>query len=73
MPFDKDNAAAHGSKGGGNRWKDKNPGTIRSKMFSIKVTPAEYDTITEKAAAAGLSRVELIIRAVEAYKGGKAK
>lgn len=68
MPFDKDTAATNGSKGGGNRWKNKNPETVKSKMFSIKVTPAEYDTITEKAAAAGISRAELIIRAVKEYK-----
>jgi len=68
MPFNKDNAAAHGSKGGGNRWKDKKPETVKSKMFSIKITPMEYAAITDKAAAAGLSRAELIIRAVNAYE-----
>ena len=67
MPFNKDNAAAHGSKGGGNRWKDKKPETVKSKMFSIKITQMEYTAITDKAAA-GLSWAELIIRAVNAYE-----
>ena len=69
MPFNKDTAAAHGSKGGGNRWKDKDPATVRNKQLIVKLTEVEFDTLTEKAAVLGLSRAELIVRAVKAYKG----
>jgi len=68
MPFNKNTAASHGSKGGNNRWKDKDPATVRNKPLLIKLTPTEYDTITNKAIATGLSKAELIIRAIKTYK-----
>ncbi len=67
MPFTKDTAAAAGSKGGGNRWKNKDPETMRDKTFVVKASQAEMDMIQEKAAAAHIKRNELIIRAVKAY------
>lgn len=69
MPFSKDTAAAHGSKGGGNRWKDKDPDTKRDKRLLVTLTAAEYQTVEDKAAEMGLSKAELVIRAVRAYKG----
>jgi hypothetical protein len=35
------------------------------------LTQAEYEAITEKAAAVELSNAELIVRAVKSYKGAK--
>jgi hypothetical protein len=71
MPFSKDNAAAYGRKGGGNPRKGQDPINYRTKSLLIKVSTAEYDAITDKAAAVGLSKTELIIRAVAAFNGGK--
>ena len=68
MPFDKNTAAAHGSKGGGNRWKDKNPDTKRDKRLLITLTQTEYQIVEDKAAAMNLSKAELVIRAVKIYK-----
>jgi hypothetical protein len=68
MPYDKETAAANGSKGGSNRWKNKDPSTIRDKGFLVKVTQSEFNTITERAALMGLSRAEFIVRATNAYK-----
>jgi len=68
MPFDKDTAPTHGSKGGGNSWKTRKPKEVRDKQLKIVITPTEYDAITEKAAATGLSNAELVVRAVKAYK-----
>ena len=68
MPFNKDTAAEGGKKGGGKRWKDKDPETVRNKQLKVVVTPAEYEDITEKAAAAGMSNAELIVKAVKAYR-----
>lgn len=68
MPFDKETASISGRKGGGLRWKDKNPDTIRNKRLSVNVTDTEFKEIAKKAEAEGLSKAELVIRAVEAYK-----
>ena len=65
MPFNKETAAAHGSKGGSVR---KKPDAVRNKQLKVVVSQAEYDIITVKAAAAGLSNAELIVRAVRAYR-----
>ena len=67
MPFSKDTAATHGSKGGSIRWKGKIPAIKRDKQCIIKLTQAELDALTEKAKTLKLSRTELIIRAVMAY------
>jgi predicted HicB family RNase H-like nuclease len=64
MPFNKDNAASLGSKGGK---VTKPPGAVRDKTFIVKVTQAELDAINQKAKALKLSRNELIIRAVNEY------
>lgn len=66
MPFDKDTAAALGSKGG--KW-TKPPGEVRNKQLKVSLTPAEYEAVDVKAAALGLSKAELIARAVAAYTG----
>jgi hypothetical protein len=67
MPFNKDTAAAAGRKGGGNPRKGQDSANFRTKQIPVKVSPAEYDAITDKAVALGLSRAELIVRAVAAY------
>jgi len=67
MPFDKDTAATYGSKGG--KW-TKPPGEVRSKQLKVSLTPSEYEAIDLKATAAGLSKAELIVRAVAAYEEG---
>ena len=69
MPFNSKTASAAGSKGGGNRWKDKDPDTVRNKQVKISTTQAEKEAIEEKAARLGLSNAELIIKAVKAYRG----
>ena len=68
MPFTSENAASAGSKGGGNRWKNKDPSTIRNKSLLIKLSQTEIDAITSKAKEMEISRVELIVRAVTAYE-----
>ena len=68
MPFNKETAAAGGRVGGGKRWKDKDPETVRNRQLKVVVTSAEYDYITEKAAAAGMSNAELVVKAVKAYR-----
>jgi len=68
MPFDKTTAAAAGQKGGGKRWKDKDPETKRDTPVCAKVTKVELAEIDAKAQVAGLSRAGLIVRAVEVYE-----
>ena len=71
MPFNTNTASAAGKKGGGgrNRWKDKDPDTVRNKQLKVVVTQTEYDEITGKAATLGLSNTELVVKAVKAYRG----
>jgi len=72
MPFTKDTAAAGGKKGGAQRsahWKEQDPATFRNKQLGVKVTQAEFDAITAKAAVLNISRTELVVRAVDAYTG----
>ena len=68
MPFNTETAAAAGQKGGPNRWKDKDPATVRNKRLCIAVTQAELKAIDEKAEANAIPRVELVVRAVKAYE-----
>lgn len=68
MPFNSDNAKSAGSKGGSNRWRSKDPSTVRNRMFSIKLSDSEMELLTEKASELGMSKAELIIRAVKAYR-----
>ena len=64
MPFNSDNAADCGRKGG--KW-TKPPDNVRNKQLRLAVTANELNAIDEKAKALKLSRTELIIRAVAAY------
>lgn len=68
MPFNSENAAAAGRKGGPNRWRGKDPATNRNVAISIKVSKAEFDAINQKASDMRISRAELIVKAVEEYK-----
>ena len=67
MPFTTENAVNYGSKGGRNRWKNKDPDTVRNKQLKLTLTPTEYQAVEDKAAALRLSKAELVIRAVKAY------
>ena len=71
MPFDSASGRAGGQKGGRNRWRDKDPATVRSEKFLIKVTPSELALMDEKAEEEGVSRTELIVRATQQYKPGR--
>ena len=69
MPFNSNTAVAAGQLGGKLRaaemWKDKDPATNRTKSILLKVSPSEFDMIADKAKAFGVSRTELIVRAVD--------
>jgi len=67
VPFDKETAAIAGSKGGANRCKNKDPSTYRNKTMLIKLSQDEMDSLISKAAAHGVSKNELVIRAVQSY------
>jgi len=71
MPFTTENSSAVGSKGGKNsaaiRWKDKTPNSVRNRQLKICITQAEFDMIDEKAVELGLSRVDLVVKAVQDY------
>ena len=69
MPFDKDSAAKAGRTGGSRRWEGKRPDVKRDKKLLVSLTLDEFDAVTDKAAALGLSKAELVVRAVEAYNG----
>ena len=71
MPFSKETASAAGklSGGGRNRWKDKDPATVRDKQLKISITQNEFDAIEEKASRLELSKPDLIVKAVRAYRG----
>ena len=69
MPFDSKSGADAGRKGGPNRWSGKDPSTNRTKSLLLKLSNDEIALISEKAKAAGISRVELVIRAVKEYRG----
>ncbi len=68
MPFSKETASNAGKLSNGLRWKDKNPNTVRNKQIKITVSESERDYIADKAAMAGLSMTELIIKAVKAVR-----
>lgn len=68
MPFTPDTASSAGKLGGGLRWVDKKPGTVRNQQLKISVTENERDYIFDKAFTAGLSMTELIVKAVKAYR-----
>jgi len=62
MPFNKENAAEFGRKGGK---KTKPPELARNKQIRLAVTESELNMIDEKAEKAKLSRVDLVIKAVK--------
>ena len=68
MPFkkgDRDTARKGGRASG--RWKDKDPETIRKVNIMLKVSPGEAAMINKKAADAGLSKIEFLVRAAKKY------
>ena len=75
MPLKKNDAASRdiARRGGlaSGRWKDKNPETLRTKSLLLKLSAAEYETIDAMAKSEGVSRVELVVQAVQDYKNKK--
>lgn len=65
MPFNKENAAIHGSKGGKIT---KPPEDVRSKNIRIAVTQVELDMIDKEAQNYELSRTEFLVRTVKRFK-----
>jgi nitrogen fixation protein FixH len=69
VSFDSKTARTAGSAGGrrsaAKRWAGKT--TIRDKAIRVVVTEEELDLMNLKAAADGISRTELIVRAVRDY------
>jgi len=68
MPFDKNTDPNVQRKGGLNRWRGKDPLTVRNKSIRLSVSPKEYSMISDKAAAASLSNTEMIVRAVKNFE-----
>ena len=73
MPFNSKTASAAGKTGGrksaAKRWNEKNT-TVRDKQIKLTVTHDELAMMNVKAATAGISRTELIVRAVKEFKTG---
>jgi len=69
MPFNSETGAAGGRKGGRNRWKDKDPDTVRNKQLKISLTLDEFQAVEDVASRLGLSKAELVITSVKAYGG----
>jgi len=69
MPFTAETASTAGKLGGSAsakvRWADKNPEEKRNQPIYISVTKQEMAEIDEKAKNKGMSRTELIIKAVQ--------
>ena len=72
MPFNSTTGAdagrKYGRKGAMARWGERDPDSIRSKALPLKVSADELAYITNKAERLGLSRAELIVRAIKAYQ-----
>lgn len=66
MPFNTETAALAGSKGGKRSKRPKDPDT-RQRSMCIKVTDAEYEAISAKAATFGVTKAELVVQAVRVY------
>ena len=62
MPFDSTTAATAGRKGG--QRTTKAPESVRNKPLYVRVSQKELNMIDAKAKNEGLSRVELVVRAV---------
>jgi hypothetical protein len=70
MPFNSETGSIAGNKGMKARWSKPRPPsspTVRSKVFSVKVSPDELAMIDDKAKEYGLSRTEFIVRASRKY------
>ena len=67
MPFDSTTAAEAGRKGMSKRWEGDRSTTNRSEAVTFKATISEKAMIADKAAKAGMSRAEFLIRAAEHY------
>jgi hypothetical protein len=74
MPFDSKTARTAGSVGGrrsaAKRWAEKT--IIRDKAIRVVITHEELDMMNVKAVAEGISRTELIVRAVRDYRHSEA-
>ena len=72
MPFDSKTAKIAGSAGGqlsaAKRWGEKDPITVRNKPLRLTVSIEELNMMDAKATAEGISRTELVVRAVREYK-----
>ena len=72
MPFDSKTARTAGGIGGrrsaAKRWAEKT--IIRDKAIRVVVTQEELEMMNVKSSAEGISRTELIVRAVRAYNEG---
>ena len=70
MPFTKSTAAVAGQRGGFATAKARKESGAEDRKTNVKlsVTPSEFQMLNEKARVLGLSRTELIIRAVESYE-----
>jgi len=64
MPFNSETGKENAAK----RWNGKDPATVRSRSVKVVVSNAELAMMDAKAAAKGISRTELIIKAVQEYK-----
>ena len=67
MPFTSESARATARKGGLKRWEGKDPATNRTERLSMWLSPTELAMLKERSEKLRISRVELIVRAVEAY------
>ena len=68
MQFTSKTGAAAGRKSAEKRWGDKPPATVRKNQIKVWVSDEEECIFSGKAAAAGVSKNELIIRAVKEYQ-----
>lgn len=68
MPFDANTGPAAGRKSAAARWGNKDPASVRNRQVKLTITQAELDMMDAKAAETGVSRVELVVRAVRDYK-----
>ena len=71
MPFSTETAHTAGRKGGKQsaavRWGDKDPKTVRNRNIRLAVSQRELELIDATAYREGVSRVELVVRAVIEY------
>ena len=64
MPFTKETASDNAHK----RWKNKPPEEVRSILTAFRFTRGEIEMMDDKAKKNKVSRAELIVRAVKAYR-----